>query len=1423
MQSRTPDDIIDRISSRHRARREKMREKIKKQFSDEEDIRSNRLSYLEYTDWDIKNNIQMDNTDSQSKQFKIVTILAGQTLTLNDTVLDAAIIHVRGKLILNNSSIKCLRIKIHEHAQLQTNSGFILTDSLVHCGMIGNENDNQQGLLIIHCKDFTVSTTGHLKHSYFLLETEHFLNNGQVEIQEWAGRTDYFINWGKIKTHQFNVDANRMMLNIGYFDNDLSTINTACYFNFWDFNSPTQFNLNALLGFSPGPLRSNHINLHVLLQGTINALPTLPRALSDVFDWQLVKSGIIQLASSLFPMLMMPIQFLYSASNTYQSIDLSKIRNLFKLYQEGNLQIADALPVLTQIYSNALAIKGGIEEIKYCRDHFDFTNVTSISDVKFDVTTLGKKAISLYGSELESHTIFAIHGLELMGNIQEASLYGVNLGCQKAFNITSHHVVKKINKGIISCDSLTETGREIIHDGTLDTNHLNCDAESLTFSKDSSTNVPDAKIYVDTFDHEGQSNLNGASAKDIIYGTNGGTAIHIREQLKIKTSDAIILDEPLKRDINHEITATALTLKKEIKRDINLSLRTTQDDLKIEADIHTRNLELTTARDFNNNHQVKADIELKVQAQRNINNAHTFEGQITTVKGKNITNQSNAHQVAKIIGKEKLVVRAEDDINNVAYHQSYQGPYGTRYQNIESQLIGGSGNGDGVGADIHAGNSITNNSNIEADGDVIAIARNGIESSAFNYDYISYEKKSKKMGGLYKKHVRETDTEVFKPKISSKQGRVTVASNGLVKCIANDIQSSIGAIISGKNIQLNEIKAQKTTFTSKSHAGGLVKSSYDNSYQESVPTKVKNDFPGLTIIEADDQVSLLGAQLDCPGKLKFTAKKITMKNKPNKHHEVTKTSRVTIKLLGLGDNKEGLRKTHQNPLISQLKNRNGSAPEIALESYQLMNDLKSAIDKNQVIAELSKQSGITDAMRPTISIGYTKSKNESHWETSGDGFVQTDDLEMKATEIHIRGVSIRAHDADIDAKKIILEGEQLKASVSHKKDNITASFSTAGKSISLSQTRAKQSSIVSTNLNLTVDGKLKLKSEETRATNTNFEAGSHDIEIKKLSLESLPDEFISKSSSHTISSHGQFQSQKLKTHQKQVNHTSGFHSEMPITEDSFKIGECHLIDAEITSKREVDIDQVKFNKTQSATINYTKTKSTSANIMKILSLSENRTPAVNKLNAEQSLNHDLSKLVYEDDYGQTNLSSLGVEYVDRYHDPETSTHIAVYKKDNHIYVAFRGTDGLRAAATDDIDIVLHHDPKSVNANMRDFIENIQSQFPKADFSLTGHSRGAAQAAIISSDFKLPAIIFENPGVGKQHDLSQVTNIEFTPNLINQHAQLFNHPNRTTTTLLPTPMEQLKTLATDVAALAAGGNVANALDTIVKTKQAHALR
>lgn len=100
---------------------------------------------------------------------------------------------------------------------------------------------------------------------------------------------------------------------------------------------------------------------------------------------------------------------------------------------------------------------------------------------------------------------------------------------------------------------------------------------------------------------------------------------------------------------------------------------------------------------------------------------------------------------------------------------------------------------------------------------------------------------------------------------------------------------------------------------------------------------------------------------------------------------------------------------------------------------------------------------------------------------------------------------------------------------------------------------------------------------------------------------------------------------------------------------------------------------------------------------------------------------------------------------------------------NEAIIACKGTDDLNAMKTDNLDIALGKMPGSINT-LADELAEVMGNYEVV--GLTGHSRGAAQATHLSSQYHIPAIVLDNPAAGHAEVGGQVISIQSAPNAVN---------------------------------------------------------
>ena len=109
-----------------------------------------------------------------------------------------------------------------------------------------------------------------------------------------------------------------------------------------------------------------------------------------------------------------------------------------------------------------------------------------------------------------------------------------------------------------------------------------------------------------------------------------------------------------------------------------------------------------------------------------------------------------------------------------------------------------------------------------------------------------------------------------------------------------------------------------------------------------------------------------------------------------------------------------------------------------------------------------------------------------------------------------------------------------------------------------------------------------------------------------------------------------------------------------------------------------------------------------------------------------------------------------------------------------VFISFKGTDSFQALPSD-LDIMLNTVPRSYSEKMQIFLNEALNKFENDGYNVTfvGHSLGAVQASLASSQYKRNAICFDNPKLNMKrkddklmYDFSKVVNLQSPANLIN---------------------------------------------------------
>lgn len=119
-----------------------------------------------------------------------------------------------------------------------------------------------------------------------------------------------------------------------------------------------------------------------------------------------------------------------------------------------------------------------------------------------------------------------------------------------------------------------------------------------------------------------------------------------------------------------------------------------------------------------------------------------------------------------------------------------------------------------------------------------------------------------------------------------------------------------------------------------------------------------------------------------------------------------------------------------------------------------------------------------------------------------------------------------------------------------------------------------------------------------------------------------------------------------------------------------------------------------------------------------------------------------------------------------------NTAVGVYlnQKTENIFITFEGTDGA-LSWVDNAPIFIGADGpiclRNCDKILGEYIASVREKYPNAKITLTGHSKGALIASVLSDKYGLPAIVFDNPGtIIDEFKFSKVISIQSTPNIVN---------------------------------------------------------
>jgi len=806
----------------------------------------------------------------------------------------------------------------------------------------------------------------------------------------------------------------------------------------------------------------------------------------------------------------------------------------------------------------------------------------------------------------------------------------------------------------------------------------------------------------------------------------------------------------------------------------------------------------------------------------------------------NVTNHAGM-----IKGSVYTQIAAENgNFINECEEKSYHGGYDVRKKWTPAQTLGGSGEGhDGVGILVVANGEVINDaSNILAIGDTIISAKNGLTSHPRAHVYISGYDEDEGFLGFSSRESTTWDTQVQAAVIGSAQGRNILQSQaGDVNLTATQLLSRFGSDIYAKKVKLFDIVKVHETTTSRSSYWGLSHDNVQEHYESSLPTVIANFDKGITRIHAISEDGVLGdidsrgTFFKMPGEAEFLGKNIHIGDSKLNNYIKTEHSGFSVSVLGLkifGSDPMGPSALlSPDPTLAHVQQLSQSSNAIefmvngastSINAMNTFNTFSDALQSDQLLGAIAGRYGLSSLTHPTVSLTYTKSQSELKYETLAPGGIDTDKLTMQAEDsIKIEGAPVDVSgDMIVKAKSFTLAGVKLHDSMATSQTSISLSRNISGYAVGVSDSRGDMSESKYATQKMHVGGTLNMEVNQFTIDASQVDVGALAGNINHIDVITRADKMESKAENASVSTSGNIAFNKDSTKTATINNSSYLHIQNGLT-NAVNIHHVDLTSADLTDAAK--LAQGVVNHHQTVTYDKQDHHGMSASFAETKQFVDNMSKHIDttKLTALKNITHEetlagakekvhqaliLSDEVYRKDFGAEELEQKGITVADSYVDPTTGTAVVVYvdKLNHEAYIAFRGSADWNSVTTDDVNIFNGVNPSSIdNPAFQNFFQAQNNKYTAAgyDIFLTGHSRGATQASIASSEYHLPAIVFDNPGSSAQQnsDMSQVISFQSLPNLVNSFPALTgrSYDYGTTINLPSTLSDQLRDIGAQI--------------------------
>lgn len=756
-------------------------------------------------------------------------------------------------------------------------------------------------------------------------------------------------------------------------------------------------------------------------------------------------------------------------------------------------------------------------------------------------------------------------------------------------------------------------------------------------------------------------------------------------------------------------------------------------------------------------------------------------------------------KASRLQGENYLELVAEQGNSHIdCLSKPVQGPFDTVLEWQPSTLYSGGLGHHGVGIAIFAGKEFRlAGSALLSQANNLVEAHGAVQGIPESHQYIRQVQKKSDWLEFHKREVVTRDYQVQRASIVSYGGKnILMSHEDKISFTATDLFSRYGnELYAKKPIMLLELMVSQDTHTYQSRFWGLTCQNDSEHHEASLPTIVANVDPGITRIHTGEDFYARGTVFKMRGEADFLARNVLIENPILQHTIKISTRGLSVSIYGaplMGSEVAHKFSLPQDPTYAQASQLLASSnlAEALINSVAMSAngvntayDLTNAFETNQYLPAIAERYGIPVLTEPNATLALTSSKSTLNYQTLGSASLQADQLTISAGEKVDIGVQTEVtHNMNIAAKSASFFSPTLQTRTHSQNRQVTLA-STADGLVNVSasqQTRSSHSQTVAIT-QIKVGNTFTVNIDNQFEVNAQVEVNELKGNVQRLSMSTGLNSFDSRSKNVTASTSGHVALTQEKSHKTFLSDRSYIKIRQGL-KDGFKARQVELTDSSITDEAKLPAGTV-THRTQT-TLNVHKQQGVMFDIKEMQKAIDHLTPQQVDNNPKWLAIMDAKTLAdakskietawcLSQEVYRSEPTACGFEAKETYLDSATDTKITMYASPKHrqAFISFRGTAGLKTLIIDR-DIGLGKIPRSnltesFNAFMKDQITFYQSL--GYDIYLTGHSAGAAQATTASSQYNIPAMVFENPGIAKANGLNLASVISFQsiPNMVNR--------------------------------------------------------